>query len=136
MYTGAQHGFDWRALSNGTPDDVSAYQAARTIVYDELAFIKHGPEPRPGIVFGTDIQAPGIFFDASSLAKYTIYRLRSDGTEEKVAAISSYDGQVAIPLTDATDRIEDYVIEYDLVKSTATTLEPTTSEPTREKSTR
>ncbi len=52
----------------------------------------------------------------SVLLTYTVYRLRSDGKEEKVAVISGIDGPAAVPLVNATDRIEDYVIEWDMAK--------------------
>jgi dienelactone hydrolase len=112
-YAGAEHGFDWKALSEEPSEaNLLAFQAAREIVFGELALVGVMPDPKEGIVYGNDLAAPGMFFNADAGFTYTVYHQSSDGHFREVATIEGFSGQVALPFLSARDRLEEYSITY------------------------
>ena len=117
VYQDADHSFDNLALSNNNQNNANntAHADARAIVYAELDWIDNLPTFCPGIVYvhGKDILAPGIVFTAKAHLVYDVFRKGPRGRLVPIMTdFGGYDGEVAIPLRNKRDRIDNYIIEY------------------------
>lgn len=115
-YVDAEHGFDWKALSNNASvANAAAYTDARDIVYAELELVADPPVILPGKVhvFGKDILAPGLFFHAKAKYVYDLYRKEPNGRLKPIIiGLKDYSGCVAIPLIHPRDNWQRYVLDY------------------------